>query len=56
MTELPESQRQALTLTKLQGLSLAEASARSGLSVGALKVASHRALRTLRICLGVKEE
>jgi RNA polymerase sigma-70 factor (ECF subfamily) len=49
---LPESQRQALTLTKLQGLSLAEASARSGLSVGALKVATHRALRTLRTRLG----
>ena len=56
VTELPESQRQALTLTRLQDLSLAEASARSGLSVGALKVASHRALRTLRIRLGVKEE
>jgi DNA-directed RNA polymerase specialized sigma24 family protein len=32
-------------------LSLAEASARSGLSVGTLKVASHRALRTRRIRL-----
>ena len=52
VTELPESQRQALTLTKLQGLSLAEASARSGLSIGALKVATHRALRTLRTRLG----
>lgn len=56
VTGLPESQRQALTLTKLQGLSLAEASARSGLSVGALKVATHRALRTLRIRLGGREE
>jgi RNA polymerase sigma-70 factor, ECF subfamily len=49
---LPSSQRRALTLTKLQGLSLAEASARSGLSVGALKVATHRALQTLRTRLG----
>ena len=48
VTELPTSQRRALTLTKLQGLSLAEASARSGRSVGALKVATHRAVRTLR--------
>ena len=49
---LPSSQRRALTLTKLQGLSLAEASARSGLSAGALKVATHRALQTLRTRLG----
>ena len=52
---LPDSQRRALTLTKLQGLSLAEASARSGLTVGALKVATHRALRTLRARLGARE-
>ncbi|MBD0273085.1 MAG: RNA polymerase sigma factor [Acetobacteraceae bacterium] len=36
VAKLPDSQRHALTLTKLQGLSLAEASARSGLSPGAL--------------------
>lgn len=45
---LPASQRTALGLAKIEGLSLAEASARSGLSVGALKVATHRALATLR--------
>jgi RNA polymerase sigma-70 factor (ECF subfamily) len=52
---LPESQRTALRLAKLEDLSLAEASARSGLSVGALKVATHRALRTLRKRFGVEE-
>ena len=52
---LPDSQRRALTLTKLQGLSLTEASALSGLSVGALKVATHRALRTLRARLGERK-
>jgi len=46
--ELPESQRTALGLTKLQDLSLQEASARSGMSVGAIKVATHRAMQTLR--------
>jgi RNA polymerase sigma-70 factor (ECF subfamily) len=52
VADLPESQRTALRLAKLEDLPLAEASARSGLSVGALKVATHRALRTLRRRLG----
>jgi RNA polymerase sigma-70 factor (ECF subfamily) len=50
---LPPSQRTALRLAKLEGLSLAEAAARSGLTVGALKVATHRALRSLRRSLGI---
>ena len=53
---LPESQRTALRLAKLEDLPLSEASARSGLSVGALKVATHRALNTLRRRFGVTEE
>ncbi|MBX6374922.1 MAG: sigma-70 family RNA polymerase sigma factor [Acetobacteraceae bacterium] len=52
IAELPESQRTALYLAKLEDLPLAEASARSGLSVGALKVATHRAVRALRRRLG----
>ena len=56
VAELPESQRAALLLAQLEGLSLAEVSARSGLSVGALKVATHRALRTLRRRLGAAKE
>jgi len=55
VAELPPSQRTALALAKLQDLPLAEASARSGLSVGALKVATHRAVKALRRRLGVKE-
>jgi RNA polymerase sigma-70 factor (ECF subfamily) len=55
VAELPESQRTALRLAKLEDLPLAEASARSGLSVGALKVATHRALKTLRRKLGVED-
>jgi RNA polymerase sigma-70 factor (ECF subfamily) len=49
---LPESQRTALRLAKFEDLPLAEAARRSGLSVGALKVATHRALKTLRRRLG----
>lgn len=52
---LPESQRQALLLAKLEELPLAEASARSGISVGALKIATHRAMKTLRRRLGAGE-
>jgi len=56
VASLPESQRTALRLAKLEDLPLAEASARSGLSVGALKVATHRAIHTLRRRFGVVEK
>jgi len=46
--ELPAAQRTALQLTKIEALSLAEASARSGMSMGALTVATPRAVLTLR--------
>jgi RNA polymerase sigma-70 factor (ECF subfamily) len=49
---LPESQRTAIELTKLQELSLSEAAAKSGMSVTALKVATHRAVKALRSILG----
>ncbi|UPY35684.1 sigma-70 family RNA polymerase sigma factor [Sediminicoccus sp. KRV36] len=52
--ELPASQRTALQLTKIEALSLAEASARSGMSMGALKVATHRAVLTLRRKFGME--
>jgi RNA polymerase sigma-70 factor (ECF subfamily) len=48
---LPESQRQAMQMMKLSEMSLKEASAASGRSVGALKVATHRALKALRAAL-----
>lgn len=46
--DLPTAQRTALGLTKIEDLSLAEASLRSGMTVGALKVATHRAMGALR--------
>lgn len=55
VAELSPAQRTALGLAKLEGLSLAEASARSGMSVGALKVATHRAVKALRRRLGAEE-
>ena len=50
--KLPPGQRQAVLLLKLRELSLKEAAVESGMSVAALKVASHRALKALRLMLG----
>lgn len=52
VASLPAGQRQAVSMLKLQEMSLKEASARSGMSVVALKVATHRALKSLRKILG----
>jgi RNA polymerase sigma-70 factor (ECF subfamily) len=49
---LPAGQRRALELLKLQELSLKEAAAETGMTVGALKVATHRAIASLRRALG----
>lgn len=51
---LPDGQREAIELLKLEELSLKEAAAVSGTSVGALKVATHRALLALRRTLTKK--
>jgi RNA polymerase sigma-70 factor (ECF subfamily) len=48
---LPRGQRLAIELLKLRELSLKEAAAASGMSIAALKVASHRATRALRLML-----
>ncbi|BCS32618.1 RNA polymerase sigma factor [Luteitalea sp. TBR-22] len=52
---LPAGQRQAIELLKLQELSLKEAAAATGASVGALKVATHRAMHSLRRLLGAAQ-
>ncbi len=44
---LPAKQAEALRLTKLDGLSVSEAGARTGLSPSAVKVSVHRGLKTL---------
>lgn len=45
--ELPQAQGQAIVLTKLEGLSVAEAAARTGVSESAIKVQVHRGLKRL---------
>jgi len=51
LTKLPEGQRTAIELLKLREMSLKEASEASGMSISALKVATHRATRALRMTL-----
>lgn len=49
---LPAGQREAIRMLKLEEMSLKEAAASSGMSVAALKVATHRALKNLRRLIG----
>ena len=49
--KLPAAQRSAIELLKLREMSLREAAATTGMSVGALKASVHRAVRTLRVSL-----
>lgn len=55
INRLTPGQRQAIELLKQKEMPLKEASAMTGLSIAALKVATHRALRRLRTLLAVKK-
>jgi RNA polymerase sigma-70 factor, ECF subfamily len=48
ITTLPRDQREAISLLKLKEMSLKEAALASGRSISALKVATHRAIKSLR--------
>ena len=52
LQRLPDAQRQAVTWLKLEGLSVAEAARRAGVSEGAIKLRAHRGYRALRDLLG----
>jgi RNA polymerase sigma-70 factor, ECF subfamily len=52
VAELPAGQREAIELLKFKEMSLKEASAQTGQSEAALKVAVHRAVKRLRGILG----
>ena len=47
LARLPDGQRRPIQLTKLDGLSVSEASAATGMSESAVKVAVHRGLKAL---------
>jgi RNA polymerase sigma-70 factor (ECF subfamily) len=48
LVALPPGQRQAVELLQVQGLTVAEAAVRAGVSPGALKVRAHRGYRAMR--------
>ena len=52
---LPEDHRVAVEMLKIKGLSLEDAAARLGISVGALKVRAHRGYKELRRILTEKK-
>ena len=52
LAALPETQREAVELIHLDGLSVAEAASLVGVSKGALKVRAHRGYKALRQHLG----
>jgi RNA polymerase sigma-70 factor (ECF subfamily) len=51
LEQLPHAQREAFVMLKLDGLSVAAAAARVGVSPGALKVRAHRAYKAVRALL-----
>ena len=48
MARLPDPQREAFAMLKIEGLSIEQAATRAGISVGALRVRAHRAYKALR--------
>jgi len=48
---LPRGQRSAIEMLKLREMSLKEAAQATGMSIGALKVSVHRAIKVLRMSL-----
>ena len=52
LAQLPPSQREAFLMLKQEGISVEAAAARSGVSVGALKVRAHRAYKSLKKLIG----
>jgi len=55
MARLPEQQREAFAMLKLEGMTIEQAAARAGTSVGALKVRAHRAYKALRKIIGEED-
>ena len=54
--DLPPGQREAIRMLKLEEMSLKEAAKASGMSVAALKVATHRAMKSLRKMLATDKQ
>ena len=55
LATLPEAKRRLVTDIKLDGVSIADAAARTGLSESAVKVTVHRAVKSLGDDLGERD-
>lgn len=51
LTQLPDKQREILTLTKIEGLTMSETAVKMGMSETAVKVTAHRAYKKLKTIL-----
>ena len=56
LEQLPDRQRLPIQYVKIEGASVADAAARTGMSVSAVKVGIHRGLKTLAAKIGVTVE
>ena len=56
LATLPEGQRQAVVLLKMQEMSLKQASEVTGLSIASLKVSTHRGIKALKRLLGQQDD
>ncbi|GAA0277589.1 sigma-70 family RNA polymerase sigma factor [Alteraurantiacibacter aestuarii] len=56
LDQLPEAQAQAIRLTHLEGLTGAEASARAGIGLSAMKLRVHRGMLRLKDLIAEKEQ
>jgi len=56
LARLPETQRDALEMVKVKGMSVEDAAARAGVSPGAMRVRIHRGYRALRELLLGKDD
>lgn len=56
MAQLPEKMRRAIECVKIEGLSVAEAAHRCGMSESAIKVSVHRGLKALSLLVARRSE
>jgi len=56
LARLPQGQRQAVVLLKMQEMSLRQASEVTGLSIASLKVSTHRGIKALKRLLGQRDD
>jgi RNA polymerase sigma-70 factor (ECF subfamily) len=56
LERLPETQREAFAMLKLEGLTTEEAAEKAGVTVSALKVRAHRAYTTIKKALSIDDD